>query len=110
MTHHDFTVKPWTDPETITFGRSEKTVTIDITFIPASRAYHMMKLLSKDPETGKYPATVYAQILALFTQDVDAEWIAENVGYPELDEIVSLLIKKAFERSGDTNFQTSSST
>ncbi|HJJ36724.1 MAG TPA: hypothetical protein O0X27_06080 [Methanocorpusculum sp.] len=103
MTVHDFLCSAEKDRDLITFGTPEKKVTIDATFVPASTAYRMMKLLVKDPETNRYSDTVYADIIALFTTEVDAAWIVENTSYLTLDSIVALLIGRAFAKGEGKN-------
>ncbi|HJJ36902.1 MAG TPA: hypothetical protein O0X27_07005 [Methanocorpusculum sp.] len=103
MTEHDFTEPAAADRDLITFGTPDRRITIDATFIPASTAYRMMKLLIRDPDTNRYSDEVYAKTIALFTDEVDAAWIVENTSYLTLDSIVAILISKAFEKSPEKN-------
>ena len=109
MTVTDFTVSEPEDRDLITFGTPDRKITLDVTFIPASVAYRMMKLLVKDPDTGRYSDKVYADIIALFTGDADAAWIAEHTSYLTLDAIAAVLISKAFARPPEKNSMTDTS-
>lgn len=103
MAAFDFTVKEKTGVDLITFGTSEKTVTIDVTFIPAATGYRMKGLLTKDGETNQYAPDKLAELIALFTDDVDAKWIVENTDYGTLDQIVAIIVGKAFGRRPEKN-------
>ena len=98
MTRYDFTAKKQTGVDVITFGTPEKKVDIDVTFIPALTSYRLKELLVKD-ESGRYTPESYAKIIALFTDEVDAAWIVENTTYSTLDQIVAIIVNKAFART-----------
>lgn len=98
MTHYDFTAKNQTGVDVITFGTPEKSVSIDVTFVPAVTSYSLKELLVKD-ENGRYTPDAYAKIIALFTNEVDAQWIVENTTYSTLDQIVAIIVNKAFART-----------
>ncbi|HJJ36546.1 MAG TPA: hypothetical protein O0X27_05170 [Methanocorpusculum sp.] len=103
MPAFDFTVKEKTGVDLITFGTSEKKVTIDVTFIPAAIGYRMKDLLVKDEKNTQYTPDKLADLIALFTDEVDAAWIVENTDYGTLDQIVAIIINKAFGRRPEKN-------
>jgi len=100
MSAFDFTLKEKTGVDTITFGNSEKTVTIDVTFVPAGIGFALKTLLNKkENRTEPYTPEELGEMIALFTaDDVDAKWIVENTDYGTLDQIVAIIINKVFGR------------
>ena len=103
MTEHVLTESAIEEQELITFGTPDKKITIDVTFIPASTAYRMMKFLVRDPQTNRFSDEAFAKTLTIFTNEVDAAWIVENLSYRTLDDIVTILIRKAFGEKSEKN-------
>lgn len=87
----------------ITFGTAEKAVTIDISIIPADKGYALRKKLAKRDSDGQYPPEVLAEIVSMFTDECDTEWIVQNVDYGSLDTIASEIIHNALLRRPEKN-------
>jgi len=102
MTSYDFTAKERSGVDLITFGTADKTVTIDVTFIPSLLGFSIKEIMPTDP-TEKITPETFAKIIALFTNEVDAQWIVDNADYGTLNQIALIIINKAFSRTPEKN-------
>lgn len=100
MVHFDFVITN-PEPETITFGNTEKSVTIDISFIPSSVGFQIKQKIQSVTD-GFYSPQLFADIICLFTKEVTADWIVEHCEYGVLDQIVARILSKAFGRKSAT--------
>lgn len=99
MTCFDFSIPDTPEKDVIVFGNNQKKVEIDVSFIPSVKGFVIRSILleKKDAKTPHTPEA-FAKIIALFTNEVDVEWIVENIDYGTLDKIVAIILERAFGR------------